>query len=99
MIRALRASRWLSISALMVLSACDSSLVSEAKRAERDDRVISNEMMSSSYPRSFRPGSPPYLERDFEAGADFICDQIRVEYQRDICSEPEMNWRQKMPVR
>lgn len=87
------ACKWLLIPPLALIASCDSSLISEAKRAERDERVVSNEMMTAMYPKSFRPGSPQYLERDFEAGADFICDQIKVEYERDICSEKPINWR------
>ena len=75
-----------------LLAACDSPLVDEAKEAERDGRTISNEMMSAMYPSSFKPGEPEYLERDFEAGADFICAEIRAQYDRDICSEPGINW-------
>lgn len=58
-----------------------------------DGAVVNNEAMVAMYPSTFRPGSPAYLERDFEAGADFICDEIKVKYQRDICSEPDINWR------
>lgn len=57
------------------------------------DEVISNDVMTTMYPEAFRPGDPPYLERDYEAGADFICDEIEAEYDRDICAEPEINWR------
>ena len=55
--------------------------------------TISNEAMTEMYPKSFRPGDPPYSERDYEAGADFICDEIKVKYDRDICSESAINWR------
>jgi len=79
--------------ALALTTACNTSLIEEAKQAEIDGRVISNELMSELYPQSFRPGSPKYLERDFEAGADFICDEIKAKYQRDICSEEKINWR------
>lgn len=89
----LTARKWLWLSALAITAACDSSVIREAKQAENEGRVISNELMSEMYPQSFRPGFPRYLERDFEAGADFICDDIRNKYQRDICSEPEINWR------
>jgi hypothetical protein len=71
----------------------DSSLVREAKEAEGDGRVISNEMMQEMYPASFRPGNPEYLERDFEAGADFICDEIKKHYGSDLCAEPKIKWR------
>lgn len=86
-------TNWLCVPALALTTACNSSLIEEAKQAENDGRVIDNEIMSEMYPQSFRPGSPKYLERDFEAGADFICDEIKIKYQRDICSESEMNWR------
>lgn len=83
----------LALPLLVATAACDSPVVREAKEAEGDGRVISNEIMAGMYPRTFRSGNPPYLERDFEAGADFICDQIRDKYDRDICSEPEVGWR------
>lgn len=83
----------LYLSLLLLVSGCDSSLVTEAREAEDDGRVIDNTLMQSMYPKSYRSGSPKYLERDFEAGANFICDQIRAEYDRDICTEPKMNWR------
>ena len=54
---------------------------------------IDNAAMAEMYPRSFRAGDPAYSERDFEAGADFICDEIKAKYERDICSEPAINWR------
>lgn len=85
--------KWLCIPALAFTTACDSSLIREAKKAENDERVISNELMSEIYPKSFEPGSPKYLERDFEAGADFICDEIKIKYLYDICAEPQINWR------
>jgi hypothetical protein len=91
--RGATATMGLCISLVALTSACDSSLVREAKQAEDDGEVISNEIMTAMYPQSFQPGFPQYLERDFEAGADFICDEIQFEYQRDICSEPQINWR------
>jgi len=58
-----------------------------------DGSKIDNEIMQLMYPESFRPGNPEYLERDFEAGADFICDEIEIHYGRDICAEPKIKWR------
>ncbi|KMS54443.1 hypothetical protein V474_21420 [Novosphingobium barchaimii LL02] len=87
------AMRWLCIPLLGLTSACDSAVISKAKRAENDGNIIDNDMMTQMYPRSYRPGSPPYLERDYEAGADFICAEIKLKYRRDICSEPEINWK------
>lgn len=81
------------ISSCSVPSPLDSSIVKEAKKAEREGRVISNELMAEMYPSSFRDGTPPYLERDFEAGADFICDEIERKYKRDICAESDIGWR------
>jgi hypothetical protein len=75
-----------------VLSGCN-SVVGEALKAERDGRVINNEMMAATYPSSFRRGQPPYLERDFEAGAAFICEEIRLKRGRDLCAEKDINWR------
>ncbi len=89
--RFVRAS--LCVAASAMVPGCTSSVVREAANAESDGRVISNQMMAETYPMTFRPGFPPYLERDYEAGADFICDQIKLEYKRDICSEPKINWR------
>lgn len=83
----------LCIPILALTTGCESKLTREAREAEEDGRVISNEMMSQMYPKSFRPGTPQYLERDFEAGADFICDEIRIKYDRDICKESEIKWR------
>ena len=77
----------------MFATACDSSVTLEAVEAEADGRIISNEIMRQMYPETFRPGDPQYLERDFEAGADFICDEIERNYERDLCAEPEINWR------
>lgn len=86
-------AKWLCIPLLALTAACDSQILKEAKHAEKNGAVISNEMMSAMYPQSFHPGTPPYLERDFEAGADFICAEIRTKYRRDICSETEINWK------
>lgn len=83
----------LAVSALWFTAACDSPIIREARRAEKSERVISNEMMAAMYPQAFKPGSPQYLERDFEAGANFICDQIKLRQGRDICADPEINWR------
>lgn len=86
----------LSIGLLTLTTACgvaDSSLIREAKEAEKDGRIINNELMYGMYPKSFRKGNPQYLERDFEAGVDFMCDELRVKYKRDICADPEINWR------
>ena len=80
---------------LLLASACDSSLVREAKRAERDGEVIDNEIMREMYPGTFRGADPQYLERDFEAGADFICDEVKQELGRDLCSEHSVNWRRR----
>lgn len=90
---AMSATRWLCIPLLALATACDSSLVRQAEQAESDGDIISNEAMSAMYPHSFRPGFPKYLERDFEAGADFICDEIKLQYDRDICADPQINWR------
>ena len=91
------AAKWLmSISLLAVTTACgvsDSSIIREAKEAEKDGRIINNELMYQMYPKSYRKVNPQYLERDFEAGVDFMCDEIRVKYDRDICAESEINWR------
>jgi hypothetical protein len=81
------------LAASTLLSSCKSSIVGEAIRAESEGEVISNQLMAEMYPKTFHPGSPAYLERDYEAGADFICNQIKLAYKRDICAEPKINWR------
>lgn len=88
-----RRIKWLCVPFLMVTAACDSPLVREAREAEKDGRVVHNEIMRQMYPQTYVPGQPQYLERDFEAGADFICNEIKVKHKRDICAEPEINWR------
>ena len=65
----------------------------EATQAESEGRIISNEMMQVMYPETFKKGEPPYLERDFEAGADFICDEIEREFSRDVCADEPIKWR------
>jgi hypothetical protein len=91
--RGFKLAKWLWVPALALTTACDSSLIREAEQAEGEGRTINNEVMLGMYPQSFRPGQPPYLERDFEAGAEFICDDIKIKYKRDICSEPQIHWR------
>lgn len=76
----------------MALSGCD-GVASEAMKASHEGRIINNEMMRSMYPSSYVPGTPQYLERDFEAGANFICDEIMLKRGRDICAESDINWR------
>ncbi|MEZ5759893.1 MAG: hypothetical protein R3D87_02000 [Paracoccaceae bacterium] len=71
----------------------ESELVKEAISAEKDGRTINNQMMRSIYPKTYRDGSPEYLERDFEAGADLICDEIQNRYHEDICSSRGIGWR------
>ena len=79
---------------LLALTASESQLVKEATAAEADGRTINNEMMQKIYPRDFRAGYPAYLERDFAAGADLICDAIRTEYNQDLCSTKNgIGWR------
>lgn len=91
---AARPALWLCIPLLFSIAACDSAIVDEAQRAEDEGATIDNDAMKAMYPETFRPGAPAYLERDFEAGVDFICDEIKAKHHRDICSEPEIDWRQ-----
>lgn len=86
-------SRFAIVGVMASLAGCEGEVAKEANKAERDGRVINNEMMVAWYPSSFRPGSPPYLERDFEAGADFICDEIKRTRHQDICAEADIKWR------
>ena len=78
--------------AAIALSGCD-DVTSEARRASSEGRVVSNNIMLQLYPASFVPGTPQYLERDFEAGANFICDQIKIKRGRDVCADSDINWR------
>ena len=91
------ATRWLlCITLLPLIAACgatESSIVREARQAEEEGRIIDNEMMLYVYPKSFRKGHPHYLERDFEAGVNFMCDEFRAQYGKDVCAEPEIHWR------
>ena len=82
-----------SVAALLWSSLNDSQLVKAAISAEKDGRTINNQTMESFYPRSFRVEHPEYLERDFEAGADFICDEIQIRYHEDMCSKDGIGWR------
>jgi hypothetical protein len=68
-------------------------VVTEAARAQNEGQIINNEMMAATYPETFRSGKPPHLERDFEAGADFICDEIKLKCGQDICADTDIKWR------
>jgi hypothetical protein len=70
----------------IALTASQSQLVKEARAAEADGRTINNDTMQTFYPQDFRAGYPAYLERDFEAGADLICNAIQNEFNQDLCS-------------
>lgn len=88
--RVLKAGMILSV---LLLAACDSAVVDEAREAEADGRTISNVAMTAMYPETFREGNPAYLERDFEAGADFICAEMQQKFERDVCADDDVNWR------
>lgn len=78
---------------LALLCGCGQGVLTEAATAQNEGRIINNEMMAATYPGTFRPGKPPYLERDFEAGADFICDEIKLKRGKDICADTDIKWR------
>lgn len=78
--------------AAIALSGCD-DVTSEARRASSEGRVINNNVMMQLYPETFVAGTPSYLERDFEAGANFICDELKMKRGRDICADSDINWR------
>lgn len=78
---------------LALLCGCGEGVVTEAARAQNEGQIINNEMMAANYPETFRSGKPPYLERDFEAGADFICDEIKLKRGQDICADTDIKWR------
>jgi hypothetical protein len=89
-----RVVSWIAITMIsMTVIGCSDGVVAEAVTADREGRIINNQMMSSMYPNSFSPADPPYLERDFEAGANFICDEIKQKRGKDLCSEADINWR------
>ncbi len=80
---------------LVTVSSCQNTeLQQKARQAENDGRVINNDMMTATYPSTFKPGTPAYLERDFEAGADFICDEIKLKHKRDLCADEKIGWRE-----
>lgn len=81
------------LTATLVLAGCGSANGIYAMKEAADGNVINNEIMSAIYPKTFIPGHPAYLERDFEAGADFICHEIMRTRGIDICSEDDINWR------
>src|SRR3546814_10112145 len=82
---------WICVPLLLIASGWESPVVNKAKDAVNRDEIIDNQIMSEMYPQSFRPGTPQYIERDFEAGANFICDEIKAKQKRDICAESEIN--------
>lgn len=56
------AKRLLCMSLLTLTTACgvaESSIIREAKEAEKEERIINNELMYEMYPKSFRKGNPP----------------------------------------
>lgn len=83
----------IGVTLIVGVTACDSQLIREAKEAEDKGATIDNDVMAAMFPQAFRRGDPAYLERDFEAGADFICAQIKTKHKRDLCSEPEIDWK------
>lgn len=86
--------RYLLVASSLVLGAsCGSEVAREAQRADDEGKVISNTVMSAMYPNTFEPGDPAYLERDFEAGADFICDEVERLQGEDVCADPAIGWR------
>lgn len=81
------------LTATLALAGCGSANGMFAMAEAAEGNVISNDIMSAIYPETFVPGHPAYLERDFEAGADFICDEIMRTRGTDLCSEDDINWR------
>src|SRR3546814_19751763 len=84
---------WICVPLLLIASGCESPVVNKAKDAVNRDEIIGNQIMSEMYPQSFRPGTPQYIERDFEAGAHFICDAINAKQKRDNYAESALNHR------
>src|SRR3546814_9170414 len=68
--RRARPAIWLFVPLFLLTYASDSAIVEEAGRAEDDGAVVNYEAMVAMYPRTFRPGSPADLQRDFEPGPD-----------------------------
>ena len=83
----------LAASSLALGASCGSEVAREAQRADDDGEVISNTAMSAMYPNTFEPGDPAYLERDFEAGAEFICDEVERVRGTDVCADSDIGWR------
>jgi len=89
----MRRLRFIIVCAAACLGGCDEGVVVEAAKASREGRVINNDLMAGWYPTSFIAGNPPYLERDYEAGVNFICDEIKQKRKHDFCADPDINWR------
>ena len=58
-----------------------------AQQEAKEGRLILNEgwLVSEEEKLAFKPATPQYLERDFEAGADYICDQFLIKTKEDFC--------------
>lgn len=69
-----------------------SPIAKHAVATEQKGQLINNEIMTLFHPTSYRSGHPQYLERDFEAGADFICREVMSTYGLDVCSSQGINW-------
>lgn len=67
-------------------------IVEQCAMSVKHGNVISNELMLSMYPHTYKVGTPQYIERDYEAGANFICATIKHEYGRDLCAEEKVHW-------
>ena len=58
-----------------------------AQQEADNDRLILNEgwLFSEEERLAFKPAIPQYLERDFEAGANYICDLFLIKTNKDFC--------------
>src|SRR3546814_19244315 len=82
---------WICVPLLLIASGCESPVVNKAKDAVNRDEIIDNQIMSEMYTQSFRPGPPQYIERDFEAGANFNGPGIKTNQTRTICADSTTN--------
>ena len=67
-------------------------IVEQCAMSVKQGNIINNQLMLSMYPYAYKVGVPEYIERDFEAGANFICAAIKFAYGRDLCAEEPIHW-------
>lgn len=73
------------------------TLTPNAKFAQEEAKkgnilVNSGWFFTNESEKAFKPATPQYLERDFEAGANYICDYLQLKTGEDFCHSI-INWR------